>query len=107
MSDPAPIPADAPAAATTAETLQFENARAVQLLYGNEPALLKSVEETLGVRVTTREGWLKLEGDPAGVAKARRVFEQLEAARQAGISLHPALGGGRQVRAGPFLADER
>ena len=63
---------------TETRTLQFENARAVQSLYANDLKLLKNLEESLGVKVTTREGWIKLEGEPAQVAKAERVFEQLE-----------------------------
>jgi len=47
---------------TETRTLQFENARAVQSLYANDFKLLKNLEESLGVKVTTREGWIKLEG---------------------------------------------
>ena len=43
-------------------TLQFESARALQALYANDLKLLKTLEDALGVRVTTREGWVKLEG---------------------------------------------
>src|SRR6266705_5915513 len=68
-------------------TLQFENARAVQSLYANDFKLLKNLEESLGVKVTTREGWIKLEGDAPRVEKAERVFEQLEKARQRGVDI--------------------
>jgi phosphate starvation-inducible PhoH-like protein len=37
--------------------------------------------------VTTREGWMKLEGDPSRVDKAQQVFQQLEQARQRGIDI--------------------
>jgi phosphate starvation-inducible PhoH-like protein len=69
-------------------TLQFESARAVQSLYANDLKLLKTMEDSLGVKVTTREGWVRLEGEPAGVAKAERVFNQLEEARQKGVDIH-------------------
>ncbi len=85
MADVDPI-AEAPDA-PVAETLQFENARAVQGLYVNDPALLKSLEDALGVRVTTREGWIRVEGEPARVEQARQVFLQLDAARQAGTAI--------------------
>jgi phosphate starvation-inducible PhoH-like protein len=75
------------ASPVSAQTLQFENARAVQLLYVNDPGLLKNLEETLGVRVTTREGWVRLEGEPERVERAKRVFEQLDAARQSGTTI--------------------
>jgi phosphate starvation-inducible PhoH-like protein len=37
--------------------------------------------------VTTREGWVKLEGDASRVDKAQHVFEQLEKARQQGVDI--------------------
>ena len=69
-------------------TLQFESARALQALYANDLKLLKTLEETLSVRVTTREGWLKLEGEPDQIGRAERVFQQLEKVRQKGVDIH-------------------
>jgi phosphate starvation-inducible PhoH-like protein len=37
--------------------------------------------------VTTREGWMKLEGDRGRVDKAQQVFQQLEQARQQGVDI--------------------
>src|SRR5947207_2734873 len=68
-------------------TLQFESPRALQSLYANDLKLLKSLEDSLGVRVTTREGWVKLEGEPSRIDKAQHVFDQLEKARQKGIDI--------------------
>jgi phosphate starvation-inducible PhoH-like protein len=68
-------------------TLQFESPRAVQSLYANDLKLLKSLEDSLGVRVTTREGWVKLEGEPSRIDKAQHVFDQLEKARQKGVEI--------------------
>ncbi|MEO8206174.1 MAG: PhoH family protein [Chthoniobacterales bacterium] len=68
-------------------TLEFENARAVQSLYGNDDRLLKLMETELSVRLTTRDGWLKIEGETADVQAAKRVFEQLEEARSRGIPI--------------------
>ena len=53
---------------TESRTLQFESSRALQSLYANDIKLLKNLEDSLGVKVTTREGWVKLEGDPSRVA---------------------------------------
>src|SRR5204863_4659078 len=64
-----------------------ESARALQSLYANDLRLLKSLEESLGVRVTTREGWVRLEGDPEKLDRAQRVFQQLEEARQRGVDI--------------------
>src|SRR5215212_9060609 len=73
---------------TESRTLEFESARSLQSLYANDLKLLKTLEETLGVRVTTREGWLKVEGEPAQIERAARVFEQLEKVRQKGVDIH-------------------
>src|SRR3954471_22737251 len=73
---------------TETRTLQFDSARSVQSLYANDLKLLKTLEDSLGVKVTTREGWVKLEGESAKVDQAQRVFEQLEQARQKGVDIH-------------------
>lgn len=73
---------------TETRTLQFESARALQSLYANDLKLLKTLEDSLGVKVTTREGWVKLEGEPAQIERAQRVFDQLEEARQKGVNIH-------------------
>jgi phosphate starvation-inducible PhoH-like protein len=66
-------------------TLEFENARAVQALYGGDDKLLRELEATLSVRVASREGWLRIEGTEEGILRARKVFEQLNEARKRGI----------------------
>ena len=70
-----------------AETLDFENPRALQALYANDLRLLKSLEDALKVKVTTREGWVRIEGQPENVEKARQVFQQLDAARKSGMEI--------------------
>ena len=45
------------------------------------------MEEALGVRLVTREGWVKIEGPAAKVEQARQAFEQLEVARQGGMPI--------------------
>src|SRR5271170_1290129 len=69
------------------ETLQFDNARTLQNLYANDFKLLQALEEKLTVKVTTRDGWLRVEGERPNIEKARRVFDQLEEARQHGIQI--------------------
>ena len=68
-------------------TLQFESARSLQSLYANDLKLLKTLEDSLGVKVTTREGWVKLEGEREQLDRAERVFDQLEQARQKGVDI--------------------
>src|SRR4029079_541486 len=72
---------------TESRTLQFESPRALQSLYANDIQLLKRLEDSLGVKVTTREGWMKLEGDRSRVDKAQQVFQQLEQARHGGVDI--------------------
>jgi len=72
---------------TESQTLQFENARTVQALFANDLKLLKNLEEKLGVKVTTREGWVRLEGEHDQVEQAKKVFEQLEDARRQGLDI--------------------
>jgi len=72
---------------TETRTLHFDNARQLQSLYANDLKLLKSMEDSLGVKVTTREGWVKLEGEPEKLDKAQRVFDQLEEAQKKGVPI--------------------
>ena len=72
---------------TETRTLHFDNARQVQSLYANDLQLLKRMEDSLGVKVTTREGWVKIEGEPEKIDKAQRVFHQLEEAQKKGVAI--------------------
>jgi phosphate starvation-inducible protein PhoH and related proteins len=68
-------------------TLEFESARALQSLYANDLKLLKNLENSLGVKVTTRDGWVRIEGEPEKLDRAQRVFDQLEEARRSGVHI--------------------
>ena len=69
------------------QTLQFESARVLATLFANDLTLLKQLETLLDVRVTTREGWLRVEGEPERFEQTKRVFAQLERARQNGVTI--------------------
>jgi phosphate starvation-inducible PhoH-like protein len=58
-------------------TLEFDNARALQALYGGDEKLLRLMERAFGVRITSRDGWLKIQGDDKSVTKARHVIAEL------------------------------
>jgi len=73
--------------ATDAQTLQFESGRVLQSLYGNDLSLLKTLEKALEVRVTTRDGWLRVEGATDRIEQTRRVFDQLDRARKDGLNI--------------------
>lgn len=70
------------------ETLQFEDGRALQQLFANDTRQLKILEKECGVRVTTRDGWIKLEGETDEVARVKQLFEHMESVRQKGIPIH-------------------
>ena len=59
-------------------TLQYENAREAQKLFGNNPTNLRLVQDEIGITVTSRDGWIKLEGDEKPLEQARDVFNSLQ-----------------------------
>jgi len=66
------------------ETLHFDNARVAQQLFNNEPRNLQSLEKELGVKATSREGWIKLEGEGDALERAKQLFLSLENSLKAG-----------------------
>ncbi|HXJ58896.1 MAG TPA: PhoH family protein [Verrucomicrobiae bacterium] len=68
------------------ETLHFENARFAQQLLNNDTQNLHALEQLLGVKATTRDGWIKLEGPEDALERAKQLFQVLESALKAG---HP------------------
>ena len=56
------------------ETLHFENARFAQQLFNNDTRNLQTLEQELGVKATSREGWIKLEGEAEAVERAKQLF---------------------------------
>src|SRR2546428_6895831 len=69
------------------ETLHFENARLAQQLFNNDPRNLQAIEHQLGVKATSREGWIKLEGEAEAMGRAKHLFLLLEDALKAGTSV--------------------
>lgn len=69
------------------ETLHFENARLAQQLYNNDPRNLQAIEQQLGVKATSREDWIKLEGEADALDRAKQLFLMLENSVQAGTPL--------------------
>jgi len=60
------------------ETLHYETARHAQQLFNGDPKNLKIMEDELSVKATSREGWIKLEGEQENVDRAKQVFQYLE-----------------------------
>lgn len=71
----------------SSETLHFENARLAQQLFNNDPHNLQLLESELGVKATAREGWIKLDGEPAGIERAKHLFQNLESSIKAGTHI--------------------
>ena len=69
------------------ETLHFESARVAQQLYNNDPRNLQALEGQLGVKATSREGWIKLDGDAAAIDRAKHLFLLLENSMKAGTAI--------------------
>src|SRR5438552_2989482 len=66
------------------ETLHFENARFAQSLFNNDSRNLQDLEDQLGVKATSRESWIKLDGEPDAIERARHLFLVLENSLKAG-----------------------
>ena len=68
-------------------TLHFDNARIAQQLFNNNPRNLQMLEVRMSVKATNRDGWIKLDGDEADVARATGLFQSLEGALKAGVAI--------------------
>ena len=69
------------------QTFEFESARVLGSLYLNDFQNLRAIEDALRVKITTREGWLRVEGEAAAVETTGRMFRQLEDARRGGLGI--------------------
>ena len=67
------------------ETLHFENPRIAQQLFNNEPRNLQALQEELGVKATSREEWIKLDGAPEALERAKNLFLLLENSLKGGV----------------------
>ena len=68
-------------------TFEFESARTLGSLFLNDLGNLQLIERTLGVKLTTREGWLRVEGEAPAIALVGEIFRQLEDARKSGLTI--------------------
>jgi phosphate starvation-inducible PhoH-like protein len=69
------------------ETIQFASSRQLSQLYNDDPRNLDEAERILGAHLTSREDWVKVEGDTEAIAKTKTLFELLEEARRQGIQI--------------------
>jgi len=66
------------------ETLHFESARTAQQLYNNDTRNLQALEAKLEVKATSRDGWIKLEGQTDAIERAKHLFLLLETSLKSG-----------------------
>jgi phosphate starvation-inducible protein PhoH and related proteins len=66
------------------ETLHYESARFAQQLFNNDSQNLHALEEKLGVKATSREGWIRLDGPTDALEQAKQMFQLLEASLKGG-----------------------
>ena len=67
--------------------VQFDNAREAHDIAGVGADTLRQVERGLGVRLTARDTWVRIEGEESEAARAARFFEALRRARGRGVAL--------------------
>lgn len=70
------------------ETVEFESPRQLlQVLAGREKNL-QQIEQQLKLKLTSREGWIKMEGENEPVNQALGLFQILSLVRDQGIQIH-------------------
>src|SRR5205809_8114563 len=69
------------------KTLQFPNARHLNQLYGGSEANLLRAEQALGVRLTARDDWLKIDGPAEAAARAEEFFHLLNSGKAQGLAV--------------------
>lgn len=66
------------------ETLSYETPQFLHSMLGQDVAHLRVLGEAFGVRVTSRDSWVKFEGDEAGIEKSKKALTELEKVRRQG-----------------------
>jgi phosphate starvation-inducible protein PhoH and related proteins len=69
------------------KTLHFSNPRHLNQLYAGRMENLNRAEQLLGVKLVTREEWLKIEAPAAAAAVAEELFKFLDQARSQGMAI--------------------
>ena len=70
-----------------AKTLHFQSPRHLSQLYAGKAENLAHAERALGVKLVTREDWLKIEAAQEPLALAEEFFAFLNAARSQGMNI--------------------
>lgn len=71
-------------------TLNYETPQFLQDLLGNDITNLRQLSEALNIKATSRDGWVKLDGEAEAIHTAKEVFAELEKIRRNGNGINPA-----------------
>ena len=77
--------------ADASEKLEFGNPHFLHSLFAHDESLLRLTEQAVGVRITTRDGWVKIDGVDDAKAKTRALFDRLEGLRRRGVEISASL----------------
>ena len=69
------------------QTLHYPTPRHLHLLYAGRDENLAHAEHALGVKLVSRDGWLKIDGPDAALALAEELFGFLDHARSQGMAI--------------------
>jgi phosphate starvation-inducible PhoH-like protein len=69
-------------------TLDYETPHFLQSLIAHDENLLKTLASVLGLKVTLRDAWVKLEGEEEDLVTGQKVFAQLEKAHRGGAEIN-------------------
>jgi phosphate starvation-inducible PhoH-like protein len=69
------------------QTIHFDNAREAHEVMGDDPELLRRMEQVLDVRLTARDTWVRMEGTDDALDQGMRFFQCLRNARNRGAWL--------------------
>lgn len=73
------------------ETLSYETAQFLHSVIGNDIGHLRLLSESFGAHVTSREGWVRLEGSDEAITGAKGVLIELEKVRRNGGEVTAAM----------------
>ncbi len=73
------------------ETLNYETPQFFHSVIGNDIANLRILSDAFEVHVTSREGWVRLEGTEESIATAKGAFAELEKVRRDGGEVTTAM----------------
>lgn len=71
------------------KTIEFESPHFLHSLFADDLSLLKFLEEKLKIVATTRDAWVKFEGDEDQLDRATAILDDLESARRKGGEITP------------------